>query len=336
MTKIFIFGLGLIGGSIARRLKTSYSDKYTVYALTRNEDDIKNAISDRSIDKGFTSLPEDAYFDFDIVLLAVPPEKICSVTEDIMKFFPKDVIYTDVGSIKTEIESGMKKLNVHYVGGHPMAGTEKKGYKNSFPHLFENAYYFLTEKNEKVEEMVNDLGAIPVYIDSKTHDKTVAVISHVPHALSAGLVNLAINNETEDKLLSKSAAGGFRDTTRIAASDEHLWEKILFSNKEYVLPLLKQYEKIIADLRDAISENNSEAVLSYFKNAKIYRKELEESRQLLNKQYYDLYISVADRVGVIADISKMSIPFSKFLPLILFSLRLGIIPYISCHFFLRL
>lgn len=305
MTKIFIFGLGLIGGSIAKKLKSSHKDKYTVYALTKTENDIENALSDGSIDKGFTILPEDSYFDFDIVLLAVPPEKICTVTKDIMRHFSKDVIYTDVGSIKSKIEAGMKELGIQYVGGHPMAGTEKKGYKNSFSHLFENAYYFLTSKNEKVLELVNDLGAIPVFIDAQTHDKTVAAISHVPHALSAGLVNLAINNETEDKLLSKAAAGGFRDTTRIAASDEHLWEEILFSNKKYVIPLLEEYEKIISNLRNAVINNDSDAVLSYFRNAKIYRKELEENRQPLQRQYFDIYISVADRVGVIADISKI-------------------------------
>lgn len=305
MTKLFIVGLGLIGGSIAKKLKSDHRDEYIIYACTKDENDIKNALSDGNIDKGFTDISENDFFDFDIVLMAVPPHLIAPGVKMLIPHFPKDIIYTDVGSTKLQISEEMKKLNVNYVGGHPMAGTEKSGYSQSFPHLFENAYYFLTKKNNIVDKLVSDLDAIPVYISPDEHDKTVAVISHVPHALSAALVNLAVNNENENKILSKTAAGGFRDTTRISASDESLWEKILFSNKKYVIPLLSDLQNLIEKLKNDLTNNNAEKVREYFKTAKEYRIDLEENRHPLQRQYFDIYISVADKVGVISDISKI-------------------------------
>ena len=125
MTKLFIAGLGLIGGSIAKKLKESHKDEYIIYAYTKDEKDIKNALSDGVIDKGYTKIKEDDFFDFDVIILAVPPNLIPKTAEFLIPHFPKDVIFTDVGSIKLEIENKMKNLNVNYIGGHPMAGTEK-------------------------------------------------------------------------------------------------------------------------------------------------------------------------------------------------------------------
>lgn len=305
MTKVFIAGLGLIGGSIAKRLKEKHGKKYTVYALTKDKDDIKNALFDGAIDKGFTEILPNDFFDFDVVILCVPPNIIAKTAKALIPHFPKNTVYTDVGSIKSEIAEEMRTLPVTYVGGHPMAGTEKKGYLHSFPHLFENAYYFLMQRNELVEQMVADLGANAIFTSCETHDKTVAVISHIPHAVSASLVNLAIENETADKMLSKAAAGGFRDTTRISSSSENLWESILLSNKKYVVPLLNEMTALLDGLKTDIINNDSENILKFFRDARLYRNELSENRKPLHSQYYDIYISVEDKVGVIAKISEI-------------------------------
>lgn len=305
MTKLFIAGLGLIGGSIAKKLKADHEDEYLIYAYTKNKSDIDMALKEKTIYKGYCEIKENDFFDFDVVLLAVPPDVIPKIAKELIPHFPKNTLFTDVGSVKGEIKTEMDKLNINYIGGHPMAGTEKSGYSESFPHLFENAYYFLTDKNPLTDKIAKDLGAEIIYCDPKTHDETVAVISHIPHALSSALVNLAIKNETEEKMLAKTAAGGFRDTTRISASSEELWEKILFSNKECVIPLLSDLEALLEELKKSLIKDERESVKEFLRKARLYRTELEESRKPLRRQYFDIYISVADKVGVISEISRI-------------------------------
>ena len=122
--------------------------------------------------------------------------------------------------------------------------------------------------------------------------------------ISAGLVNLAIRNETTDRKLTKISAGGFRDITRISSSSEDMWQGIVMGNREEILSLLYQYQEILSNFQEALQENDKEALQRFFRSAREYRQFLEENREELQPQYFDIYLSVKDRVGVICDIAQ--------------------------------
>jgi prephenate dehydrogenase len=157
------------------------------------------------------------------------------------------------------------------VGGHPMAGTENSGYKNSTPTLFKNAFYVLTQANEKIEKMIELIGAKKIVIGEDNHDYLVGVISHIPHIVSAALVNLANENDTDEKILQKLAGGGFRDITRISSSSEFMWQQIIFNNKDNMIDLLLKFEDIIKTFREDLQNGDIDKVTEHFRKAKEYR-----------------------------------------------------------------
>lgn len=301
--KLMIVGLGLIGGSIAKKIKEVLPDS-TICAIDPNRNTLDKALSDGVIDKGYPTF-EPADTDYDIVLVAVPPQLVVSTVLTMAPHFPKTTVFTDVCSVKGKISDTLQQADITYVGGHPMAGTEQKGYDGSYAHLFENAYYILTADHPKMKEFAELLGATPIVMDSKTHDKTVGAISHVPHVISAALVNLAVQNETKDQKLTKVAAGGFRDITRISSSSEELWQSIVTENKSEVLNLLSQYENILANFKTTLQQEDKDGLQAFFRSAREFRQNLEENRDELQPRYFDIYISVKDRVGVIRDIAQI-------------------------------
>ncbi|MBP3448194.1 MAG: prephenate dehydrogenase [Clostridia bacterium] len=301
--KLMIVGLGLIGGSIAKKIKEVMPDS-TICAIDPNEKTLQKALLDNVIDIGYPAFSKEET-DYEIVLVAVPPQLVVSTILNMAPYFPKETLFTDVCSVKGNLHNTLKQSGIHYVGGHPMAGTEQKGYDGSYAHLFENAYYILTENDPTMMRFAELLGATPIVMDAKTHDKTVGAISHVPHVISAALVNLANMNETEDKKLTKVAAGGFRDITRISSSSEELWQSIVTENKTEVLSLLSQYEAILTNFKTTLEKDDRKGLQAFFRSAREFRQNLEENRDELQPRYFDIYISVKDRVGVIRDIAQI-------------------------------
>lgn len=301
--KIMIVGLGLIGGSIAKRLKEADPNS-VVYAIDPNEETLKKALADGVIDCGFPSFSGEGT-DAEIVIAAVPPHLICDTILQLSPHFSKDTLFTDVCSVKGNLQKTLEQANLRYVGGHPMAGTEQTGYDGSYAHLFENAYYILTKEDPLLLELIALLGATPIVMPPEVHDRMVGAVSHVPHVISAALVNLADQNETSDQKLTKIAAGGFRDITRISSSSELLWESIVTENCHEVLSLLTQYEEILRTFREALSQKDQKKIQSFFRSARLFRQNLEENREELQPKYFDIYLSVKDRVGVIRDIAEI-------------------------------
>lgn len=301
--KLLIVGLGLIGGSIAKKIKEVLPDS-KIGAIDPNRETLEKSLSEGVINQGYPAFcPTDT--DYDIVLVAVPPQLVVSTVLTMAPHFPKTTVFTDVCSVKGNISDTLQQADITYVGGHPMAGTEQKGYDGSYAHLFENAYYILTADHPRMKEFAELLGATPIVMDVKTHDKTVGAISHVPHVISAALVNLAVENETEDQKLTKVAAGGFRDITRISSSSEELWQSIVTENKTEVLNLLSQYETILTNFKTTLQKEDKEGLQAFFRSAREFRQNLEENRDELQPRYFDIYISVKDRVGVIRDIAQI-------------------------------
>ena len=300
--KLMIIGLGLIGGSVAKRIKET-DPKSFICAIDPDEKILEKAVADGVIDKGYSRFfSEDT--DYELVLIAVPPHCVIDTVRNIAPYFQGETVFTDVCSVKSIIQKELSNLDICYVGGHPMAGTEQKGYDGSYSHLFENAYYILTKDHPLIRKFVEQLGAIPIVMEPDIHDHAVGTISHIPHVISAGLVNLAIRNETTDRKLTKIAAGGFRDITRISSSSEDMWQGIVMGNREEILSLLYQYQEILSNFQEALQENDKEALQRFFRSAREYRQFLEENREELQPQYFDIYLSVKDRVGVIRDIAQ--------------------------------
>ena len=228
MYKIGIIGLGFMGGCIAKTLITS-SKICSIIAFDNNIESLKQAKKDNSITEYTTNLED--FKDTDIIFLCTPVGFISEYANRLKYIIKKDCIITDIGSTKNSIIQALEKIDVNFVGGHPMVGSERTGYNTSNNYLFENTYYIITknsniEATKKVETIVKELKAIPVTVEPEKHDYIVAAISHVPYVIAAGLVNLVKDLDDEKENLKTLAAGGFKDITRNASSDPTMWMHI--------------------------------------------------------------------------------------------------------------
>ncbi|MCR4716941.1 MAG: prephenate dehydrogenase/arogenate dehydrogenase family protein, partial [Lachnospiraceae bacterium] len=280
--KIGFIGFGLIAGSIARALRKEYP-KITMIALNNRYPDVKlglkQAVEDKvlnelvpSIDEGFSSC--------DIIYLAAPVITNISYLPKIKPLLKEGAFITDVGSVKGDIHKAVTEagLDSRFIGGHPMAGTEKSGYENSFIELLENAYYILTPTDETPKETIDTMLLITkatksrsIVLSSDKHDIAAAAISHVPHILSYSLVNTVKDHDTEEEYMKQFAAGGFRDMTRIASSSPEMWQNIVMSNKDAVLTFLSQYLDTLEDFRQMLVNDDKDAIYNFFEKSKEYR-----------------------------------------------------------------
>ena len=215
-------GLGLIGGSIARALK-EYNENIKIIAYDINTDSLKQAQKDRVTDV-ITDSIDDHFSTCDYIFLCAPVQKNDDNLNAVKKFMSPFCLLTDVGSVKSTIHEAIHEAGLEhcFIGGHPMAGSERTGYINSKASLLENAYYILTptesvpgNRLEEYRELVTHMNAIPLILDYRKHDYVTAAISHLPHVIAASLVNLVKDSDYEDGIMKLIAAGGFKDITRI-------------------------------------------------------------------------------------------------------------------------
>lgn len=275
---VLIVGLGLIGGSLAKAIKKNIGIKIT--AIDINKDYIDKALDAKIIDKGMNKL--ESKIDADIVFICLPVGSIIKCISYIIPFLNSGCIITDVGSTKKKIVDEVKKImppNLYFIGGHPMTGSEKYGFDASQPGLFNNNYYFLVPLNKTpkyiikkfVHYIINKINAKPVIITGEEHDKVVGIISHLPHILSTTLTNFVYQENVE---FLKYAAGGFKDTTRIAMSKTDIWEDIVFSNKEVIKELLKEYVTTLNDFISFIDNKDINSMEKFFDTAREVRSKI--------------------------------------------------------------
>ena len=202
--KVCIIGLGLIGGSLARALheRLGIND---ITAINRSTEPINQAVRDGIISRGFNHLNEFVW-DSDIIFICTPVKRAIDYIDLLADKVKPGCIITDVGSTKAEIIEYINAISNPpcFIGGHPMAGTEKTGYSSSFVHLLENAFYILSPSKSSTDEamslmvdIVKGIGALPVLLDAFEHDKVTASISHVPHIIASALVNLVRTTDTQ-------------------------------------------------------------------------------------------------------------------------------------------
>lgn len=302
-------GLGLIGGSIARGLREKYPDcVITAYdiepaSVEEAKKDGVVTICAYEIDRVFSAC--------DLIFLCAPVSSNNENLLSLRKFLREDAILTDVGSVKSDIYHHIKMagLERQFIGGHPMAGSERTGYRNSKAMLLENAYYILTptektpqEKTDFMEKLVGSLGAIPLILSIGEHDYVTAGISHLPHVISASLVNLVRDRDNADGTMKLIAAGGFKDITRISSSSPVMWEHICMTNRDNILFLLDSYMESLQNIRKRIDAQDAQGTYDFFESARSYRESFTDVSGGPIKKSYVFYVDIPDEPGALATI----------------------------------
>jgi len=302
---IAIIGVGLIGGSIGLALRGAPMVK-GITGIDVNPQALNSAVKMGAIDRGAPL--KEGVRDADVVFICSPLETVPGIVRAIRNHLKPGCIVTDVGSTKQKVmEAFAAELppGVHGIGGHPMAGSEKGGVAGADRYLFENAVYVLTppgspgqEPVETLAALVGQMGAQVIIMDPSRHDDLVAIISHLPHLVAVALVNQAAG-EPEALML---AAGGFRDTTRIASSPPEMWEEILFSNREAVIHRLEGLITGLNDFRRYLADRKREEVRSRLEQAREIRESIPRRKKGLLPVTCELIAIVPDEPGVIGSI----------------------------------
>ena len=312
-TKTYGFiGLGLIGGSMARAIKNAHPDcRIMAYAPHRTTVDAAKA--DGTIDIALDRIGPE-YSECDYIFLCAPVEINNDNLEVLVPFLDPRTTLTDIGSVKNSIHEKVKELGLEkqFIGGHPMTGTERIGYQNSKAVLMENAYYILTKTDETQDERLNDyyqlvkdMGAIPLVVPYLQHDFATAAISHVPHVLSAALVNLVKDSDNEDDLMKTIAAGGFKDITRISSSSPVMWQQICNTNSDNVSELLSNLIDSLMDIKLAVDEHDSDKLLDFFSSARAYRESFSDFTSGPIQKTYVLHVEIDDQPGRLAKVAVL-------------------------------
>lgn len=305
-------GLGLIGGSIARAIRQVYPDSRLI-AYDINQDTLHSALEDGVINLSISKIG-NTLSDCDYIFLCAPVSENDSNLPALKKYLSPSCLLTDVGSVKTAIHKQIRKagLCAQFIGGHPMAGSERTGYINSRALLLENAYYILTPCKEvpqssltEFRELIASLGAIPLVLTCAQHDHITAAVSHLPHVIAASLVNLIKYSDSEDGIMKLIAAGGFKDITRIASSSPVMWQQICLTNGENITGLLEDYINSLQQIKTQIEQAKSEALYHFFDDARNYRDSFIEASSGPIKKSYSIHIDIADEPGALAAIATI-------------------------------
>lgn len=261
--KIAIIGLGLIGGSIARRLRGFHDCEICAY--NRSEEAIELAMRDNAIDCGYTE-PKKAFEGADLIILCLYPELNLKITRENVGYIKDGAVITDVSGVKSFMVDGMREIlpkTVDFVGAHPMAGREVGGYKSSTDTLFENASFIMTPTKENKSESVALVRELAEYIgckhvvttSPKEHDAIIAYTSQLMHVVSVALC--------DNPMIERStyfSAGSLRDCTRVAKINEVMWSELFIENRKELVKRIREMEESLEKIAQA-AENCDEDAL---------------------------------------------------------------------------
>ncbi|NLL14475.1 MAG: prephenate dehydrogenase/arogenate dehydrogenase family protein [Fibrobacter sp.] len=309
---ITIYSVGLLGGSLGLALKNSgFTGKIVGLSSDKN---IKTALELGCIDEGYPYRElEKVIVNTDLLILCSPINAIIRTIENLSKIkLPEGLIVTDVGSTKHQIMTTAKNLpsHVQFIGGHPMAGSEKSGPDASDPYLFQNAIYVLTPANGNPSEKEHSLadflekylGCRTLFLAPDTHDKIAATVSHVPHLLAVALVCLAQKMEASIPGTLTLAAGGFRDMTRIASAPYDMWHDILVTNKTAVQNILDSYIDTLQQIKESLIDDS---LRNCFEQAGAIRAGIPSNSKGFLKKLSEVLVLAKDQPGFIAELSSV-------------------------------
>ena len=289
--KISIIGCGLIGSSILRAVEEKkLATKISAYDKSSKVIDYLK----KNFSVEICSNISDVVKDSDLVVIASPLSSYKEILLSIHTSLKEDVILTDTGSAKKEVNkiiSNLNLKNVNWIASHPIAGTEYSGPEAGFASLFKNRWCIISadkkvaeDKIKSLENFWSKLGSNTKRMTFEDHDYVLSLTSHLPHAVAYSIVKTAINKEDKfkDDVIQYSA-GGLRDVTRIAASDPLMWKDIFIDNSENILKVLDNYSKNLNEIKDAIKNKDSKKLLEIFSSTKKVRKEIIEAGQDTDK-----------------------------------------------------
>jgi prephenate dehydrogenase len=309
--QVTIIGVGLIGGSLGLNFK-SLKDAPRVIGFSQSKETLEKAKKMGAIDEYKENIKE-AVLGSDIVFICTPVSKIVEIAKEAALAMKKNSVLTDVGSTKSAIVDKIESFlpdDIFFIGGHPMAGSENYGIENAQEDLFKNSRYILTptqKTNTQAFQLLHHLlaktGADVIAINADKHDRIVASLSHLPHIVAASLVNLVDKEESRKENWLAIAAGGFKDTTRIAASSAQLWLDICLENKTAIVKSLKEFRQVMDCMTDLIEREDREALRSKLEQARNARLSMVTVDEKEFEQLRDLFIPVEDKPGVISDIT---------------------------------
>ncbi len=285
--RVAIVGLGLLGGSIGLALRESLPNVATVGF------DADPAVRARAAERGLVAIVHDsaaeAVEDADLVILCVPVGAMEAAARAIASSLPERAIVSDVGSSKASVGEALRRAlpGRTVIPAHPVAGTERSGPDAGFAHLFRNRWCILTPDAEAPEQAIADLsvlwealGARVEIMDAVHHDRVLAVTSHLPHLIAYTIVGTASDLEevTRGEVI-KYSAGGFRDFTRIAASDPTMWRDVFLANREAVLEMLGRFTEDLTALQRAIRNGDGDTLFDLFTRTRAIRRSIVEQGQ---------------------------------------------------------
>ena len=288
--RIAIIGAGLIGSSIARAAR-EYGAAGEIVLYDANPD-VRARAAEIGLGEVAATL-EAAVAEADCVILCVPVGALGNVAAGAVPAMKAGAILTDVGSVKSEAARALTAAadgRIHMIPGHPIAGTEQSGPDAGFPTLFQGAWHILTpvvtgaageaEALAQLTAFWKGLGAKVESMDAARHDRVLAITSHLPHLIAFNIVATAFDMETvEQGEVVKYSAGGFRDFTRIAASDPVMWRDVFLNNREAVLECLGRFSEDLAALQRAIRWGDGDMLMREFTRARTIRKAIIDAGQ---------------------------------------------------------
>lgn len=316
--RIAVVGFGLVGASFAAAVRAAYPDT-RVLAVDIDERTLAEAVERGWATDG--ALPDDPAFErfvgdgCDLVVLATPVGAAERYFEDLARWDYRGIV-TDTASTKARITALAERVLPHpenFVPGHPMAGSEVNGIEGARPDLFKGAHWILcpdadtpAEHFPRLHELVTSIGARVIALPREDHDEAVAVVSHVPHIMASSLVQLASRHADDQQALMRLAAGGFKDSTRIAAGSPELWCGIAFDNKDALSDGLDEIQGIIGAFADALASDDRAALTTLLADAAAARRALPAAWVPSTERLLEVRIPMEDRPGVVAEVTTVT------------------------------
>jgi prephenate dehydrogenase len=274
--KAAILGVGLIGGALGMVMKKKRVVK-EVIGVGKDPSQLELAIDREAIDR-YEKDPRKAVEDADLVILATPVMSFEPLTALILPHLKQDAVVTDVGSVKAGIVDRLDRIvekRARFVGGHPIAGSERSGVEAATAELFKGSLCVITptphthlDAIEAVKSLWEEAGCRVILMEAATHDRILAAVSHLPHLTAYALVNAVLEAQVKNHDPLQFAGGGFRDFTRIAASSPEMWRDICLSNRDQILSMMEAYENVWGRLKQLIEKGDGPGLKREFERAR--------------------------------------------------------------------
>ena len=308
--KVAILGLGLMGGSLGLALVRA---GYSVTGWDQDPEVVREAYRSHAIDRMPVDF-QDVIAESSVVFIATPVDSILAVIESCLPYARPGTIFSDLGSIKKSTLEGVFSLLpplYYFVGGHPMTGSEQHGIRAADPFLFQNAAYIVIkdsrtplEAEALIVKLAESAGAQIIKLSADEHDRIVGMVSHLPHLIAATLAKTAGDVEVDHPGTLSLAAGGFRDTTRIAMGSPELWHGIIFGNIGQVVKAINAFQNELNTLKKILISGVKHQLEEFLRQARETRLQIPAKNKGFLSLLHEMVVTIEDRPGTIVDVLK--------------------------------